>query len=83
MTDIIEERELVSSILLFSSSCLEKARVGVKKSAYTIKKLDDLKEKVLETYRARELSYESFCTILKILNDTIEIIETTSWYFLD
>ena len=77
MTTLNEERELVSSIILFSSSCLERSRVGVKKSAYTIKKLDDLKEKVLETYRARELSYESFCTILKILNNTIEIIETT------
>lgn len=83
MENLKEERELVQSILLFSSSCLERARIEVKKSAYTIKKLDDLKEKVLETYRARELSYESFCAILKILNNTIEIIETTSWYFLD
>ena len=83
MTTLNEERELVSSIILFSSSCLERSRVGVKNFAYTIKKLDYLKEKVLETYRARELSYESFCTILKILNNTIEIIETTSWYFLD
>ena len=83
MENLKEERELVSSVLLFSSSCLDNARIGVKKSAYTIKKLDDLKEKVVETYRNRELSYESFCALLKILNNTIEIIETTSWYFLD
>lgn len=83
MTRLNEEIELVSSILLFSSSCLEETNRRVKNSERALKKLSDLKEQVLDTYRNDEICYETFCTLYNILNNTIKIIETTSWYFSD
>lgn len=78
-----EEKELVEKVIEFSSSCLEETNRGVKNSGRALKKLSDLKEQVLDTYRDAEICYETFCTLGKILNNTIETIETTLWYFVD
>lgn len=78
-----EEKDLISTILLFSSRCLDEGTRGVKKSGMALKKLSDIKEKILESYRNAEITYESFCTAGKILNNAIEILETTTWYFVD
>lgn len=78
-----EEKDLVQKVITFSSSCLEETNRGVKNSGVALKKLSDLKEQVLDTYRSADICYETFCTLGKILNNTIETIETTLWYFVD
>lgn len=78
-----EEKQLVEEMLIFSARCLEETNRGVKNSGRALKKLSDLKEHVLDTYRSSEISYETFRTLDKILNNAIDTIETTLWYYVD
>lgn len=81
MKSFLDEKELVFNTFDFVSSCLENTRYrGSKNYGYLLKKLDGLKEDILGEYRVTEMSDEALEAMLKIINNSIEMLKTVEPY---
>ena len=81
MKTFLDEKELIFDVFDLVSSYLERARYkGHKNFDYLLKNLNSLKDDILGEYRISEMSDEDLCAMLKIINNSIEILKTVKPY---
>lgn len=81
MKTFLDEKELIFDVFDLVSSYLERARYrGYKNFDYLLKNLNSLKDDILCEYRISEMSDEDLCAMLKIINNSIEILKTVKPY---